>query len=104
MPSLSNGVVMAANVLRSPAAVKSSVFVVRAFVKLRELLGTQVQLAHKLDQLERKLEKHDDQIVAIIDAIRELMEPPEDPPKKPIGFHTEHLPDPVPAPPTARKK
>jgi hypothetical protein len=97
-----HGVVMAANVLRSPAAVKASIFVVRAFVKLRELLGTHAQLASKLTELERKLEKHDDQIIAIIDAIRELMQPPDDPPRKPIGFHTEHLPDPASA--KSRKK
>ena len=95
---------MAATVLNSSLAVDASLFVVRAFVKLRELLSTHHELASKLAELERKLEKHDDQIIAIIDAIRELMEPPEDPPRKPIGFHTEHLPDPVAAPPKARKK
>ena len=84
-----HGAIMAATVLNSPQAVSASLFVVRAFVKLRELLSTHVQLAAKLDALERKLQNHDDQILALFEAIRELMEPPDDPPKPPIGFHTE---------------
>ena len=87
-----HGAIMAANVLNSREAVRASVFVVRAFVKLRELLSTHVQLAAKLDELERKLQNHDDQIASIVDAIRELMEETaDDPPKPPIGFQTEAL-------------
>lgn len=86
-----HGAIMAANVLNSREAVRASVFVVRAFVKLRELLSTHVQLAARLAELESKLQNHDDQIIAIVDAIRELMEPPDDPPKPPVGFHTEAL-------------
>ncbi len=81
-----HGAIMAATVLNSPQAVKVSLFVVRAFVKLREILSTHRQLAHKLAELERKLEKHDGQIIALIDAIRELMEPPPEPKRRPIGF------------------
>ncbi len=58
----------------------------RAFVKLREMLSTHKELAHKLDQLEKKIEKHDEDIIAIFNAIRSLMTPPE-PKKKEIGFH-----------------
>jgi hypothetical protein len=84
-----HGVLMAANLLRSPQAVKASLFVVRAFVKLRELLSTHHELAAKLDELEHRLQNHDDQILALVDAIRQLMEEPEDPPKPRIGFATE---------------
>jgi hypothetical protein len=80
---------MAATVLNSAQAVKVSVFVVRAFVKLRELLSTHRQLAQKLAELERRLQKHDGQIIALIDAIRELMQPPPEPRRRPIGFSGE---------------
>jgi len=84
-----HGAIMAANTLNSPRAVKISVYVVRAFVKLREMLSTHRQLALKLAELERKLEKHDGQIVALIDAIRQLMAPPPEPPRRRIGFAAE---------------
>ncbi|HVS72524.1 MAG TPA: ORF6N domain-containing protein [Phycisphaerae bacterium] len=86
-----HGAIMAATVLNSKEAVKASLFVVRAFVQLRELLSTHHDLAAKLDELEKKLQNHDEQILAIIDAIRQLMEDPDaaDPAKPPIGFHTE---------------
>jgi uncharacterized membrane protein len=57
----------------------------RAFVKLRKILSTHKELAHKLNQLERKIEKHDVEIKAIFDAIRQLMIPPEKAERK-IGF------------------
>ncbi|HVX86183.1 MAG TPA: ORF6N domain-containing protein [Phycisphaerae bacterium] len=89
-----HGAIMAATVLNSKEAVKASLFVVRAFVQLRELLSTHHDLAAKLDELEKKLQNHDEQILAIIDAIRQLMEDPDaaDPAKPPIGFHTELAP------------
>ncbi len=83
---------MAANVLNSPRAVQASVFVVRAFVRLRRMLAGNRELSVKLDELERKLETHDRQIVALVDAIRLLMAPPPVPRKKPIGFDTEVQP------------
>ena len=86
------GAVMAANILRSPRAVKASVFVVRAFVQVREMLISHHQLAAKFDLLERKLQNHDGQIIAIIDAIRQLMKEPSPRPTPPIGFLTEQLP------------
>jgi hypothetical protein len=62
-----------------------SVYVVRAFVKLREVIATSRELAHKLAQLERKLETHDEAILEILAAIRELMSPPQ-PERRGIGF------------------
>jgi hypothetical protein len=61
------------------------VYVVRAFVQLRELLASNKTLAQKLNELEHKLKNHDDAITAILSAIRELMNPPE-PKRRPIGF------------------
>jgi hypothetical protein len=83
-----HGAIMAASVLKSEQAVKISVHVVRAFVKLRELLSTHRQLAQKLEALERRLDGHDEHIQVLLSAIRELMVPPPDPPKKRIGFHS----------------
>ena len=82
-----HGVVMAASVLNSPRAVEVSVFVVRAFVKLRQLVLAHKDLATKLDQLERKVGSHDEAIQQLVAAIRQLMAPPESP-KNRIGFHT----------------
>jgi hypothetical protein len=89
-----HGAIMAANVLNSSQAVRMSVFVVRDFVKLREMLATHKELAHKLAELERKLQSHDDSIQSLVDAIRQLMASPEpepEPPKKRIGFLVEEL-------------
>ena len=80
-----HGVAMLASVLKSDRAVKISINIIKAFVKLREMLSTHKELAHKLAQLERKIEKHDDEIKLIFDAIRQLMTPPE-PKSKRIGF------------------
>jgi hypothetical protein len=75
-----HGAIMVATVLNTPRAVEMSVYVVRAFVKLRELLSSNRELARRLDQLEARLEKklatHDDAIAAMLAAIRELMNPP----------------------------
>jgi hypothetical protein len=71
-----HGAIMAATILSSKRAVQMSVYVVRAFVRLRELLTSNTQLARRLNQLERKLEGHDAAITAILDAIRDLMSPP----------------------------
>ena len=80
-----HGALMAASVLNAPKAVEMSILVVRAFVKLRNILATHRQLAAKLAELERKLSTHDQQIVVLFDAIRELMTPPAKP-KRRIGF------------------
>jgi hypothetical protein len=83
-----HGAIMAASVLRSPRAVEMSILVVRAFVRLRSLLASHRDLAAKLDELERKLSTHDQQIVAVVAAIRELMAPLPASAKK-IGFRTQ---------------
>jgi len=90
-----HGAIMAASVLNTPRAVEMSVFVVRAFVRLRNFLAAHKELADKLAELERKLASHDEQIVAIIDAIKRLMAPParpdapSPPDKRRIGFDSE---------------
>lgn len=78
-----HGALMAANVLRSPRAVEMSVFVVRAFVRLRQWLGGHAELSHRLDDLERK---YDTQFKVVFDTIRQLMTPPGRE-RKEIGFH-----------------
>ena len=91
-----HGAIQTANVLASPQAVEMSVYVVRAFVRQRVLIATRRDLATRLDELEAKTEglvlAHDTfsrntraQLKQVVDAIRELMAPP-DPPKRPIGF------------------
>ncbi len=80
------GVAMLSSVLRSKQAVQVNIAIMRAFVKLREIMSTHKELAHKLAQLERKIEKHDEEIKLIFDAIRQLMIPPE-PKRRRIGFH-----------------
>lgn len=88
-----HGAIMAANVLSSPRAVQMSVFVVRAFVKMREELAQNKELAAKLADLENRLtarlDGHGQAIVAIFDEIKNLMKPaPEPNPKRrEIGFH-----------------
>jgi len=75
-----HGAIMVAAILNSPRAVEMSVYVVRAFVQLRELLSSNKELAKRLDQLEARIEKklttHDEAIAAMLSAIRELMKPP----------------------------
>ena len=82
------GVAMLSSVLNSERAIEVNIAIMRAFVKLREMLSTNKELAHKLAQLERKIEKHDDEIKLIFDAIRQLMTPTE-PKRKKIGFRRE---------------
>ena len=65
---------MVAGILNTPRAIEMSLFVVRAFVKLREVLSAHKELSHKLDELERNVGKHDEAIKAIILTIRKLME------------------------------
>jgi hypothetical protein len=81
-----HGAIMAATVLNSEQAVEMSVFVVRAFVRLREMLATNEQLASKIDELEQRLDTHDASIQELIEAIRELMAPEPATGRK-IGFH-----------------
>jgi hypothetical protein len=80
-----HGAIMAATVLNSPRAIEVSVYVVRAFVRLREMIAANKELAEKLEELERRLDTHDQAISEILHAIRQLMAPPETK-KRPIGF------------------
>ena len=81
-----HGAIMAATILNTPRAKEVSVFVVRAFVRLREMVGANKELANKLDELERRVSHHDEAITSIVQAIRELATPPEPPPRRRIGF------------------
>ena len=76
---------MLANVLNSKVAVEASVLVVRAFIRLRSILGTHAELARKVEELESK---YDAQFRVVFDAIRELMADGEGPPPGRIGFRT----------------
>jgi hypothetical protein len=80
-----HGAIMAAAVLNSDRAVEMSVYVVRAFVQLRDLLSTHKELARKLDQLERRVSHQDNSLAEVIEAIRALMAQPHMT-KRPIGF------------------
>jgi phage regulator Rha-like protein len=80
-----HGAIMAATVLNSKRAVEMSIFVVRAFVRMREVLATNQKIFAKLMELERKVGNHDAQIQEIVEAIQELMTPPA-PPGRRIGF------------------
>jgi hypothetical protein len=79
-----HGVLMAANVLNSPRAVAMSVAIVKAFVRLRQMVLSVEELSRKVTTLERK---YDGQFKIVFDALRQLMAPPPEPPKKRIGFH-----------------
>ena len=83
-----HGAIMAATVLNSPRAIQMSVLVVRAFVRLREMLATNKELAEKVRELEKRLDTHDQSIQQIIAAIKVLMQPSPKPLKR-IGFHPE---------------
>ncbi|MBU1320054.1 MAG: ORF6N domain-containing protein [candidate division Zixibacteria bacterium] len=80
-----HGAIMLASVLNSQQAIETSVFVVRAFVRMREILGRQKELVGKIEQIERKVGQHDEDIKALVAAIKQLIIPPE-PKKKQIGF------------------
>ena len=80
------GVAMLSSVLNSERAVQVNIAIMRAFVKLREIVATHKELAQKIAELEHKFQKHDAQIVAVFDAIRQLTEPKPVPPKRRIGF------------------
>ena len=76
------GVAMLSSVLRSPRAIHVNIEIMRAFIRLRQMLASNVELARKLDALERK---YDAQFKVVFEAIRQLMTPPE-PKRRPIGF------------------
>ena len=98
-----HGAIMAASVLNSKRAVEMSVYVVRAFVQLRELLSSQKVLAEQVAKLERRVGHHDNSLAEIIDALRSLMERPA-PAKRGIGFTAKWGTDKAPPASKAVKK
>ena len=84
-----HGALMAASVFNTPRAVEVSVFIVRAFVKLRKVISENKELAREIAQLERRMAEHDDQLIQIVQALKELLNP--DPPPKiyRIGFQSD---------------
>jgi hypothetical protein len=82
-----HGAIMAATVLNSPEAVKMSLFVVRAFVKMREQLAANAEILQRLAAIDRTLLGHDDALRLLWQKIQPLLTPPPDPPRKGIGFH-----------------
>ena len=86
------GVAMLSSILRSKRAVQVNITIMRAFVKLRQVLASHKELAQKLEEHEKRINTHDHHIIAIFDIIKELMKPPFLPlqpkPKGPIGFRS----------------
>lgn len=80
-----HGAIMLASVLNSKRAIDASIFVVRAFVRMREILSMHKEFARKLSELERRVGGHDDDIKTLITAIKKLIQSPA-PPKRQIGF------------------
>jgi DNA-binding PadR family transcriptional regulator len=80
------GIAMLSSVLNSDRAIRVNIAIMRAFVKLRQMLETDRELARKFSELERRVGKHDQEIAAILEAIRQLMTPPEKP-RREVGFH-----------------
>jgi hypothetical protein len=81
-----HGVAMLSSVLRSPRAVQVNIAIMRAFVRMRRLIGTPGELVSQLNELAKTVQLHDSQIAAIADVLRRMMEPPPSPPKRKIGF------------------
>ena len=79
---------MLSSVLRSPTAIRVNIEIMRAFVRLRRLLATPGELVAQLTQLAETVQLHDDQIRGIINALRQMMEPPPQPSRGRIGFET----------------
>jgi len=81
------GVAMLSSVLKSKRAIWVNIVIIRAFVKLRELLLTHKELAEKLEELERKYQLHETDIQAIFEVIKKLLEPPPEPPRPRFGLN-----------------
>ena len=82
-----HGAIMLASVLNSEIAIQASIRVVRAFVRLREMVAANAQLASKLEDLEHRLDSHDEAIVDLFATLKRLLEPPEPAKRREIGFH-----------------
>lgn len=83
------GVAMLSSVLNSQRAVQVNILIMRAFVKLREVMATHKDLAHKIEALERKYERHDEELQLVFKAIKKLLAPAPVPPKRRIGFRAD---------------
>ena len=85
-----HGALMAANILRSEGAVQMSVFVVRAFVRLREQVAANTAILKRLAEIDKTLVQHDAVLSDLYRKLLPLLQPPADPPKRRIGFHTDN--------------
>jgi hypothetical protein len=85
-----HGAIMAASVLNSTRAVNVSVFIVRAFIRLRQTIAEHREIARKIEKIERKVADHDEQILTVLEAIHQLMAPSGKPRRK-IGYVKEKL-------------
>jgi hypothetical protein len=84
-----HGSIMAASVLNSKRAVEVSVYIVRAFVKIRRMMAENKELSRRIVQIERHLAEHDEQIIELIKAIKQLLKPEPPPKKRRIGFRAD---------------
>ena len=81
-----HGAIMAASVLNSQKAIEVSVYIVRAFVKLRLMIAEHKELSRRIVQIERHLAEHDEQIIELIEAIKQFLRPNPPPKKRRIGY------------------
>jgi len=81
-----HGVAMLSSVLNSKRAVQMNIFIIRAFVKLREMLASSKELAHRLEAVERTLKRQGQAIAVVYDEVKKLQAPPPEPPRRHIGF------------------
>ncbi len=81
-----HGVAMLSSVLKSQRAVQMNILIIRAFVKLRELLATHKDLARKIEDLERQQKKYGEQLAAVYSVVKRLIAAPREPKRRPIGF------------------
>ena len=84
-----HGAIMAASVLSSPRAIEVSVYIVRAFVKLRRMVADNKEMSWRIAKIERQLAGHDEQIVELVKVIKQLLKPDPPPKTRRIGFHAD---------------
>ena len=84
------GIAMLSSVLKSQRAVHANIQIMRTFTKIKSMLASNEMLRQRIEELEKKFEKHDKQFRLVFDAIREVLESPKPKLKKPIGFHVKY--------------
>jgi phage regulator Rha-like protein len=84
-----NGIAMLSSVLRSERAIQMNIAIMRAFTRLREIISTHKELANKIEELEKKYSKHENEITAVFRLLKKLMEPTPETQHKRIGFITD---------------